>query len=156
MKIEGRNPESGETYQTKDNNVDSSFVDWSSTFEMSDSTVKKIIDNLELSADTKSLIYSFSKATIKAGEFVIKIGRKIIDFICKLFSDYPSASFGMIFGAIAGFLVASIPVLGVLASFITPILMAFGLAKGLNEDLKDKALARRIAEINGQFAPLHA
>lgn len=155
MKIEVVNPETGEVHIAENTNINNLFIDWSSRFEMSDANIKKIIDNLDISADKKSLIYSFSKATIKAGEFFIKIGRKVIDLVCKLFTDYPSASFGLIFGAIAGFLVTSIPLLSGLASIITPILLAFGLTKGLSEDLKDKALSRKIAVINGQFSPLH-
>lgn len=156
MKIEGTNPDTGEAYITEDNHVDKDFIDWSSIFEMTDVKVRKMIDDLDISADAKSLIYSFSKVTIKAGEFIIKIGRKIIDFICKLFSEFPNATFGMIFGAIAGFLVASIPVLGMIAPLITPILIGLGMAGGLKEDIRDKALVRKIAEINAQFSPLRA
>jgi len=156
MNIEGKNPDTGEVYQTDDNSVDQDFIDWSSESQMSEAKVKSIIENLDVSADIKSLLFSVSKATIKAGQFVIKIGRKIIDYICKLFTEYPNSSFGMILGAIAGFLIAAIPILGaVLGPLIKPILIAFGLLGGLKEDLKDKALVRKIAEINGQFSPLH-
>jgi len=157
MIIKGVNPETNEEFQEEKNTVDREFVDWASVFEMTDEKIKKMIDNLDISADSKSLIYSFSKATIVAGEFVIKIGRKIVDFICRLFIDFPNVSFGMIFGAIAGFLVGAIPVLGVvLGPLLAPILVGFGLVLGLNEDIKDKALSRKIAEINGQFTSLHA
>lgn len=38
-----------------------------------------MIDGLDISADAKSLLFRFSKATITAGQHVIKLGRKIID-----------------------------------------------------------------------------
>ena len=61
----------------------------------------------------------------------------------------------MIFGAIAGFLVASIPILGVvLGPTFTPLAILLGLVSGLSQDFKDKALARLIAEINAKFNPL--
>ncbi|RDH82478.1 MAG: hypothetical protein DIZ80_09310 [endosymbiont of Galathealinum brachiosum] len=157
MKIEGTNPDTGEVYQVEDDNINNEFIDWSSRLEVSDAKVKQMIDNLDISADSKSLLYAFTKATIKVGEYIIKIGRKIFDFICKIFTDHPSATFGVIFGAIAGFLIASIPVLGfVLGPIAGPILIVFGMVGGLKEDLKDKALSRKIAEINGKFEALHA
>ena len=156
MKIEGKNPDSGESFQTDENHVDRDFIVWASTLEMSDAKIKSIIENLNISADSKLLLFAFSKVTIQAGEFVIKIARKIVDFICRLFSEYPSTSFGIIFGAIAGFLIATVPLLGVvLGPIVTPILIGLGMLLGIKEDIKDKALSRKIAEINAQFAPLH-
>lgn len=155
MKINGENPNTGEKYQAEADGVDDEFVESMSDFDMSDDKIKRLIDNLDISADAKSLLYSFSKATIRAGKFIIKIGRKIIDFVCTVYSEYPSATFGMIFGAIAGYLVTSIPILGiVLGPIFTPIAMAIGLIGGLVEDIKNKALARKVAEINAGFSPL--
>ena len=103
----------------------------------------------------KSLLYSFTKATIKIGETIIKVGRKIIDFICRLVTEHPNAAFGLIFGAIVGFLISSIAVFGfVLGPLFAPIAMALGLISGLREDIKDKELARKIEEIKAGFSPL--
>jgi len=155
MKISGINPETGDKFKAEANNVSSDFIKSMSDFGMSDGTVKKLIDNLNVSADIKHLLYSFSKAVIKVGEFILKIGRKIIDFVCSIFEKFPSATFGMVFGGIAGFLIASIPIIGaVLGAFFTPIAIALGLVLGLREDLKDRALSRKIAEINASFSPL--
>ncbi len=157
MKISGIDPETGSSREYEANDVNDEFVDSMSDFDMSDDKVKLLIDNLNVSADVKSLLYEFSKITIKAGEFILKIGRKIMDFICKLVEEYPSVTFGMVFGAIAGFLIASIPILGVvLGPIVTPISIAFGLLSGLQEDMKDKNLAREISKINASFSPLGA
>lgn len=157
MKIIGKNQETGEEFQKDSENVNNDFIEDMSIFDMGEEKIKEIIDGLDVSADVKSMLYSFSKATIRAGEKIIKIGRKIIDYICRVFTEFPSASFGLVFGAIAGFLIASIPVLGVvLGPLFTPIAMVLGLIGGLKEDLKDKELARRIAEINAKFNPLNA
>jgi hypothetical protein len=157
MLVQGVNPETGETYQVESDKVDQEFIKKMSLFDISDADIKRTIDNLNISADAKSLLYSFSSATIKAGEFIIKIGRKIIDYICELLQKFPNATFGLIFGAIAGFLITTIPLLGaVLGALLTPILMAFGMLGGLKEDLKDKELERKISEINAKFTPLRA
>lgn len=155
MKIQGTNPETGTIFQAESENIDSSFIESMMKFDMSDEAIRKLIDNLNVSADVKSLLYSFSKATIKVGEAIIKVGRKIIDFVCRLVRDYPNAAFGLIFGAIVGFLISSIAILGVvLGPIFAPIAMALGLIGGLREDIKDKELARKIDQINAKFSPL--
>jgi len=157
VKVTGKNPETGEDIELESDKVTPEFIDSMSENSLPDDQVKKLIEKLDISADAKSMLYAFSRVTIKAGEFVLKIGRKIIDFVFLLYKEYPSATFGMVFGAIAGFLVASIPFLGaVLGPIFTPIAIAIGLLGGLNEDLKDKALVRRVAEINASFSPLAA
>ena len=157
MKITAINPESGAEFQAESKSITSEFIAMMADFEMTDEGIKRMIDNLDVSADVKSLLYTFSKATIKAGEYVLKVGRKIIDYICTLFKEYRHVSFGIIFGAIAGLLVSMIPISGwLLGPIVTPILMLTGMAGGLYEDLKDKQLERKIVEINGKFSPLKA
>jgi len=155
MKIQATDPETGAKFEAEAENVNSSFIESMKKFDMSDGSIKRVIDNINVSADVKSLLYSFSKATIKVGECILKVGRKIIDFICQLYKKYPNATFGLIFGAIVGFLISSIPILGVvLGAIFTPLAIAFGLIGGLHEDIKDKELARKIDEINANFSPL--
>ena len=157
MKISGKNQESGEEFKSESDYIDNVFVESMSVFGMAEERIKGIVDALNISTDAKSLLYSFSKVTIQVGEKIVKIGRKIIDYIFRVLTEFLSASFGMVFGAIAGFLISSIPVLGVvLRPLFTPIAIALGLVAGLKEDLKDKALARRVAEINAKFNPLNA
>ncbi len=154
MKISGTDPNTGEKFQA-DAEIGDDFIQSMSEFKVSDRGVKKLIDDLHLSADAKSALHTLSSTTIRAGDYVLKIGRKIIDFICSVFKEYPTASFGMVFGAIVGFLITSIPILGVvLGPIVAPIAIALGLILGLHEDIKDKALERKIAEINAKFSAL--
>ena len=155
MKVLGKNLETGEEFITESDDLDNKFIQSMSIFDMAEDKTKKIIDGLDISADAKSMLFSFSKVTIRAGETIIKIGRKIIDYICNVFTEFPSTSFGLLFGAIAGFLIASIPIIGVvLGPLFGPIAMILGLVGGLGEDLKDRALIRRVSEINAKFNPL--
>jgi len=152
LKISGVNPDTGKETEYEAEGIGREFIDAMFEFKLTDEHVTKLIDGLNVSADIKSLLYAFSKATIKVGSAIVKVGRKIIDYICELFSQYPSAGFGLIFGAIAGFLVSAIPILGiVLGPLVSPILIGIGFVLGLNEDIKDKALARKVAEINAKF-----
>lgn len=157
MKINGENSETGEKYQSDAGSVTGDFIKTMSSFNFSDEETKKLIDGLNVSADVKSLLYSFSKATIKAGEYIIKIGRKILDFVCMVFDEYPNATFGLLFGAIAGVLIGSIPILGVvLGPVFAPIAMLLGLTSGYFDDIKNKSLLRTIKAANAEFSPLNA
>lgn len=155
MIINGKDPESGKEYESEADGVEEEFVESMSDFDMSDDDIKRFIDNLNISADVKSMLYSFTKATIRAGEYIIKIGRKIIDYVISLCKAYPNATVGAIFGAIVGYLISAIPVIGVvLGPLFTPIAIAIGIVIGVKEDLKDKDLERKIVEINAKFSPL--
>lgn len=155
MQVSGINPETGKTVVTEAPKVSPSFIQEMASLELSDKQIQRVIDNLNISADAKSALYGLSKVVISAGGYVLRLGRKIIDFIANIYKEFPNASFGLIFGAIAGFLITAIPLIGAfIGAFVGPILMAYGLVMGINNDIQDKALARRIAEANAQFAPL--
>lgn len=155
MKITGVDPITGKQTIIESDKVDKSFIQAMSEFEMSDEAIKKMIDGLDASADIKALLYKIATVTIRAGNAILKIGRKIIDLICKICSEFPKATFGIVFGAILGVLVGNIAVIGgVLASIVGPILIAFGLVVGVANDLADQALERKIKQVNAEFEPL--
>lgn len=154
MIIQGVNLETGQEFKTVAN-LDSDFLSMVTDLSLSEDDIKKSINNLNVSADVKALLLQFSKVTLKAGEYLIKIGRKIIEFVCLLYQEYKHATFGMLFGAIVGFLISAIPVLGVvLGPIFAPIAIGLGLVLGVNEDLKDIQLERKIAEITAKFDSL--
>lgn len=152
MKIEGVNPETGEKFEAEAGNLDQSFIEKMAEMDLPDEKIKRMIENLDIPADAKVLLYSISKTTIKAGQYIVKIGRKIIDFVCQLYKDYPSSTFSMIFGGLLGILLSTIPILGVL---LGPMVTAFLAVIGYIQDIKDKELNRRITEINAKFSPLN-
>lgn len=157
MDITAINAETGEKFTVENRSIDEKFIKWANSVDMPDSSVSRIIDNLDVSADVKSALFSITKATIKVGGYIVSIGRKILDCIIAAFKEFPTAGFGIIFGAILGVLVTAIPVIGaLLGGLVTPVLMALGMIGGMKEDLKDKVLERKIAEINGKFSPLKA
>lgn len=157
MEVKGVNPETGKEYQAKSDSIDNAFLKYMRVFSLSDDDIKRLIEKLNFSADAKSLLFTFSKTTIKIGENIVKIGKKIIDIIFTMLKEFPSATFGVIFGATVGFLVAAIPVIGaVLGPLFTPIAIAIGLVVGLIEDIKDKNLVRKIKEAAASFSPLNA
>ncbi|WP_412555278.1 hypothetical protein [Shimia sp. MIT1388] len=124
------------------------------SLEFTSSELKQKIDNLDVSADVKALLYKFTTKAVRVGEKVIKIGQKILETIIRVISEYPNTTFGFIFGAIAGTLVGSVPLVGwVLGPLVTPIFMALGLVLGAKQDFLDKALESRVkASVEPFFA----
>jgi len=124
--------------------------------KVSDSKLDSYINNLHLSADAKQLIASILKASVKVGDLVIRVGKRIVELVVMLVSKFPNATFGLILGLIVGALVAAIPLLGaLLGGLVTPIATIFGLTKGYFEDLKDQNLKRKIAEATAMFQSLN-
>ncbi|MEL5879434.1 hypothetical protein [Cereibacter sphaeroides] len=115
------------------------------------------IERLNISADVKALLRDLSRITLRVGEAVVSIGRKIIDFAFELVKSYPSTTFGLATGLIVGTLVAGIPLLGpLLGPILTPLLSAFGLTLGALEDLKDGGVRRRIDALERSVATVLA
>lgn len=118
----------------------------------SESKIKSTLENLNISADAKSALYTIINTTVQAGRFIVKIGRKILDIVIETLNNFPNASFGLVLGGIMGILVASVPLIGaILAPFIAPLAMIYGFVRGMERDLKDKNLAHAIAAANAKF-----
>lgn len=155
MKVSGVDPNSGKEIEIEIQNPEIGFFESMRNVEMSDEAIKRMIDNLGVSADAKSLLYTVSKVTIKVGEFIVNIGRKILDVVCYTFREFPKTTFMSVFGGIVGMLISSIPFLGIiLGPLVTPILVALGMVAGLTLDFQDKLLENKILRRVAEFAPL--
>lgn len=132
-----------------------SFFDFIGSFELSDDRIRSLIDNMNVSADTKALLYSFSKATITVGRKIIKIGRKILDFLFSLLKSFPNLTFGLAFGLVVGALVAAIPLIGAaLGGFATVLALGFGVVLGGMNELKQGDLGERVSDLLDRLSPL--
>lgn len=157
MKVKGVSPDGKTQLEFESTSIDADCINRLTRFDLSEEGIRKAIDGLSVSADVKSLLFALSNASITIGRQMIRIGRKVIDFVCKLLNEFPKLTFFALLGAIVGFLVASIPLLGmVLGPIVTPIAIAVGAAFGAFEDLKDQALKRKITEFHAEFAPFGA
>ena len=144
MQIHAQDPESGREFSRVADGLDEATINgFFNTFEVSDEGLRKWIGELPFSADAKAILYRIASATIRAGEFVIKIGRKILEVIYHFVREFPKATFWLIIGAVLGWLAASIPIIGFV---IGPLIMALGVAKGAYEEIKDAAMRRKIQE----------
>jgi hypothetical protein len=124
-------------------------------FDLSEDSLKRKIDALSISADTKSVLFTIAKTTIRVGAVVLKIGRKVLDIIVTILGEFPMATTGAIFGAIFGYLVTSVPIIGMIfGPFVATLAIAFGFASGAIQDLANKALERRIMASVSSFESL--
>ena len=145
MIVEAVEPETGKTIQLDCAAESEDEIRDLLSFDLSEDSLKKRINSLAVSADIKSVLFTIAKTTIRVGSLVVKIGRKVLDIITKILAEFPMASTGMIFGAVFGYLVSSIPIIGfVFGPFVGAIAIAFGFALGAMQDIGNKALDRRV------------
>lgn len=155
VRVKGVSPDGRKEVEFDSELIEAKFIERMINFELTEQDLRRRIDRLTVSADVKSLLYALARASITVGKQVVRIGRKVIEFVCTLLKEFPKVAFFALLGAIAGFLVASIPIIGiVLGPILTPIAIAVGGALGALEDIRDQALKRKIAEFHAQFAPL--
>lgn len=156
MRIDARDAKSGKSFSGEAGNLDQSVIkEFFNSLDMSKEAIDRSIDRLDISADAKRCLSRVVGMTIRAGEFVIRVGRKIIEVIGFLIRTFPKASSGLIIGAVIGSLAASVPVLGfMLGPIIGPLAMALGLALGVREDILDMNMRRTVQEATVEFERL--
>lgn len=155
MQISGIASDTGEERTDEIPEVSLDNLKQLTSLDLSSKQLKARIDNLSISADVKVLLFQIATKVLKVGETVIRIGQKVIEAVLKVLSMYPHTSFRFVFGAIAGALIGSIPLIGwVLGPLVTPILMALGLLSGAMQDFSEKAIETRVKASLTPFAPL--
>ena len=155
MEIEYIDPETGKSVKSLISEPNADFFSQVSSFSLTEKGVKEKIDNLNISADAKALLFSLNKFTFAAGRTAIKIGKKIIDVVFSLIKNFPYLSFGVIFGILLGALIAAIPLIGAaLGSLATTIALALGVALGGLEEFKSDDLKKRIDTFVKDLSPL--
>lgn len=123
----------------------------------SDDEVRANINNMGISADAKAILYAFSKTTLKVGHSILKIGRKILDFIFVLMRAFPNITFAIILALVISALVASIPLFGaIFGAMAAKLLLLVGFIKGAEQDFMSGDMESRINSLVDHFAPLRA
>lgn len=155
MIVQAVDPETGKTIQMECVAESEDEIRDLLSFDLSEDSLKKRIDALAISADSKSVLFTIAKTTIRVGSMVLKIGRKILDIVTNIITEFPMAGTGTIFGAIFGYLITSVPVIGfIFGPFLGALAIAFGFAAGAMQDLGNRALERRIKSSIASFETL--
>lgn len=115
------------------------------------------VDRLAISADAKLLLANLATATVEVGSHLLEVGRRILAFAFEMAKAFPNTLFGVIIAVIVSMLIASIPFLGaILGPLVAPLFLAFGLASGAMQDLKEGALRRRVEQLEAEFRAVAA
>lgn len=115
------------------------------------------IEGLAIPADAKVLLARLLTTTLEVGGRIVEVGRRILAFALDLAKSFPNVAFGVTVALIMSMLIASVPLLGgLLAPLLTPLLLALGLGVGALADLREGAMARRVARLEDEFRALTA
>ena len=106
------------------------------------------IDNMNIRADMKSMLYSLSDFAIKVGKKTFEAGRKILETIIYIIKKYPNVAINTLVALILSALISSIPLFGIiLGPLVTPILLALGIGIGYWQDFKDNQIKKIIEDV---------
>jgi hypothetical protein len=111
------------------------------TEHSTDEQIKDMIERLplNLSAETKLIIYNVLQFSVQVGNEVVRLGKKVVEMALMLSNRYPNATFGLIIAAILTALIAMLPIIGpALAALLGPLLAILGVAGGFLKDLREK------------------
>lgn len=115
------------------------------------------LDRLTMPADVKRILAQLAVAVVEVGGKLVEAGRRIVAFLLDAMRSFPNTAMGIVVALTVSMLVASVPFLGaLLAPLLTPILLAFGLTRGMLADMKDNGLRRRIEGLEAEFRGLAA
>lgn len=117
--------------------------------------IKASLDNSNLSADLKAILYDVAKVTIKIGEAVVSVGRRIFDIASTLVSKFPNLTIGTLVGLTIATVLSSafgaLPVIGGLATLLSKLVVLLGVGKGFIDDLRENAVKVEMDRVTAQF-----
>lgn len=129
------------------------FADFVNSTERTDSQLLKRIESLDASADVKALLADLLRMTSKVGDKLLRIGRKIVDFVLSLAKQFPLLTFATLIALVIGGLLSMVPVLGgLLGSVLTPLAVALGVVWGAQQEAASADLADRVREFASSFS----
>lgn len=118
----------------------------------SDSQILRWIERLPVSADAKALLADLLKLTTRVGNALVRMGRKVLDFVLLLLKQFPHLGFATLLALVIGSILAMVPVLGTLA----PLAVALGVTWGTVVELGSNDLDARVREFANHFSGLSA
>ena len=135
----------------------SEVVSFINTTERGDAEILQRIESLSVSADAKALLADLLKLATRVGQTVLRVGRKIIDFVLSLVRAFPHLGFAALVAVVVTALVAMVPVIGVaLASALGPLTLALGIVVGGAVDVQSPDLEARVRELESGCSGLGA
>jgi len=120
--------------------------------ERTDDQIRRRIESLEVSADVKALLSDLLRMAARVGNTVLRIGRKILDFVLTLARLFPTLTFAVVIVSVLTTLVAMVPVVGgLIASIIGPLMFALGVAGAAALEVQAGDFRQRVADFAAGF-----
>ena len=137
MKIEAVNPETGESFALEMSPEELEQLVRDARPRLSRRQLERRIENLAISAGAKLSLGSFMSATIKIGNTVLNIGRRILEIVFDLVRRYPNFTFALVTRLVGAILLSVAPWLApILGSLMTAMDIGFALVKDSLEGRK--------------------
>lgn len=131
MHVETVNLETGESFALEVSPEEFEQLVRDARPRLSKKQLERRIANLEISADVKALLASFIGATVKIGNAVLNIGRRILEIVFDLVKRYPNFTFALVTRLVGALLLDVAPWL---APILVPLMTAMDLGFGLVKD----------------------
>jgi hypothetical protein len=152
MQMELFNFESDKLLATDIEKIPANFAQNFNDETLSDKHFQRQLNNLPLSADQKLLVSKMADFTISAGNMILRIGRKILELTFNFLKKYPATSFGLVVGIVISSFIPTgvvngfaIPVVASFLGLLKKVIILFALGAGFKEDIRDSALASKVA-----------
>lgn len=122
--------------------------------ERTDAQILRRIESLDISADAKALLGDLLRLATRVGDTVLRVGRKILDFVLSAVRQFPTLGFAVVIVTVITLLIAMVPLVGgLLASVVGPLGMALGVASAAALEFQDQDFRRRLTEFAAGFQP---
>ena len=140
MQVEAVNPETGERFTLELSPEEFERLVRDARPRLSKKQLERRIDNLAISADVKVLLASFMGATVKIGNAVLNIGRRILEIVFDLVKRYPNFTFAVVLCLVGVLLGSAVPwLMPILGPLLKAMELVFALVKDYLEGRKKKA-----------------
>lgn len=138
-------------------NLDGIFASLDDSLSMK--RIQDLLERTSLSADCKAVILDLANFTLKIGERVVALGRKILTFALELIRTFPNTTFGVALALILYVLcagaVGGIPLVGAaIAGFLKAVLFVFGIAAGGFADMRGGEIGTSVNAFVEGLSPL--
>ena len=148
------NPETGERFYVDLDDARYADLKRFMREQMTDKKLERYLDNLPISADAKVALAEFSKVTLRIGEEIFKIGKRIIEIAVYLAAEFPNMTFAIVIGSLLWALVSSLPIIGAALNALASLIIVVLGVKGLIEDIGNRAYRGKLEKAQRAFAPI--
>lgn len=118
--------------------------------------IKDFLNRSTLSADIKALLYDLAQFTVKVGEVVVAIGRRMVSIAMWLARTIPGTALGVAVALTLTAVIGGVPLIGgFLALALQKLLLLIGMTAGAIQDIRNHAMKDSMDRVVRQFSALN-